>query len=198
MSAGTRYLAEKAELEHRIRNGARWFYLLAGLGMVGGIIGHMELGIKIPFAFGITSFANNLVSLLGEYVALLSTSTIMFASGLAAILFVFIGYFAERRSRIAFFLGFICYLGDGILLFNLADYVALGFHIFVLYFLFQGMRATAMLKHYERARTANILPDATISMPKKDAFAKDAPGSNNTVGIKLVKREWDTDAAPAK
>lgn len=59
---------------------------------------------------------------------------------IAPALFAMFGYFAFKLNRWAFIAGAVVYLLDGFVYLHAQEWLAAGFHVFVLYKLYQGYR----------------------------------------------------------
>jgi hypothetical protein len=140
--------ARKALQASAAKRGANWFYWIAGLSIINSLIvlegstTHFVVGLGITEIF---DFAGRSLSRPSQSVAL------ALSIGIAAI-FIFFGYFANKIERWSFLAGMILYALDGLLLLSFSDFLSVGFHGLVLYFLFKGFSAA---RGYAALKPAN-------------------------------------------
>lgn len=60
-------------------------------------------------------------------------------------IFVFFGIFARRGQNWSFYVGMILYVLDGLLFLMVQDWLSIGFHVFALYFIYGGLKASKQL-----------------------------------------------------
>ncbi|MBN2492164.1 MAG: hypothetical protein JXQ29_15055 [Planctomycetes bacterium] len=135
---------EAARLEIQLRNGASWFYWIAGLSVVNTAIGLFDGQWGFVVGLGITQ----LIEALAQAV-IVRMPSLGFAANASAIVlnlmiagfFVLLGWLAAERARWAFPLGMALYALDGGLFVLVGDWWSVGFHVFVLLCLHTGYRA---------------------------------------------------------
>ncbi len=138
---------DRSELEQRMKNGANWFYWIAGLSLVNSVI--FALGSTVSFLGGLgftlvmDVFVNALIDE-GAPAAMRGVS-IIFNFVLVAI-FAFLGYYAGKGMRAAFIGGIVVYMLDGLLVLLFGDFLMAGFHAFALFFIVRGFLACRELK----------------------------------------------------
>ena len=125
------------ETAARVRSGAHWFYWIAAMSVINAFLQasgrYFVMGLAIPslieaITFGETESPNYVIYVL--------------CAGLIAIF----GFFASKLQRWAFITGAIIYVLDGALYALAGEWLAFGFHLFVLYKLYQGFSAIAEYK----------------------------------------------------
>jgi hypothetical protein len=141
---------QKLEAQHK--GGANWFYWIAGLSLINSIV--MLAGGQWGFVvgLGITQFADGIGAAVAEEVGAgigLRAVVFLFDAFIAG-LFVMFGIFAGKRQTWAFVTGMVLYAMDGFLFLLVADWLGVGFHVFVLFCLFGGLAACRKLLELER------------------------------------------------
>jgi len=124
-------IATRIRIENGYKNGASWFYWIAGMSILNEIFYQTHTGWIFAIGLGITQvtnviFQNNGVS----FVATLILSGI----------FVFFGKMAHQGYRWAFITGMIFYILDAILFIMVKDYIGLGLHGLAIVGIYRGLR----------------------------------------------------------
>lgn len=167
--------AQLAELLKTFRNGANWFYWIAGLSVVNSIL--MVSGTEWGFIFGlgITQVADAIGAVIAEELGSESgrmvVKTVMFviSAGLAGIC-ALVGWLSNKGYGPVFIIGMICYALDAILFLLAMDILGLAFHAFVLFFMIRGYSA---FRQMHAMRTAGDL-DAIVSRSEPMSTEGDA------------------------
>ncbi len=124
------------QLEAKAKSGASWFYWIAGLSLINSAITLFGSDWGFIAGLGITQVVDAVV---GE--AAPDATWIAFIPNLIiAGLCVWVGYLAHRSGKV-FLTGMILYGLDSLLFLMVQDWIGVGFHALVLYFLFTGFRA---------------------------------------------------------
>jgi hypothetical protein len=133
---------DQQQLEMRLKSGASWFYWIAGLSLINSIAALSGAGWGFIVGLGITqiidAFAGDLA---GGGLAVAIVLDVLVAG-----LFVLFGIFAHKRHLWSFIVGMTLYALDGVIFAIASDWLAAGFHVFVLYWLFGGFRAARQLQ----------------------------------------------------
>lgn len=140
-AADTAKVEEKLRIEAKARSGASWFYWLAGLSMVNTVI--MATGSTWNFVFGLA--ITSVIAYMGKDAGSGGTTVALVVTAMVAGIFVFFGVFAHRRARWAFWVGMLLYALDGALAMLAADWLMVGVHALVLYWIYAGLAATNQL-----------------------------------------------------
>ncbi len=143
-----------------LKNGANWFYWIAGLSIINSLISLFEGGWGFIFGLGITQLVDAIArGILAEQAeaAGLIRGIALGASVFFAGLFLLFGWLANRRQGWAFLIGMVLYLLDGLLFLLVQDWLSLAFHGFALYRMFQGYAALRKVKA--------MLPAASAQQP---------------------------------
>jgi hypothetical protein len=127
-------------LERQRRSGALWFYWIAGLSLVNTLAALVEQSWRFILGLGITQLADSLAARSGHGHAVVAVVDAVVIGG-----FVLLGRFAQRGHLWAFVAGGIFYALDGLLFFAERDWIAIGFHVFVLVMIARGFDAARRL-----------------------------------------------------
>jgi hypothetical protein len=125
-----RALAESMPL---VQSGARWFWWIAGLSAVNVGMQHSGSDTHFVVGLGITSVIDALFS--GLSVVSLALDAVVLA------FFFAMGLMAQRGSMRAFYVGGAVYALDALLYLFMADWMPVGFHVLVLFFVGKGALA---------------------------------------------------------
>ena len=132
-------IREKAEA--RARSGANWFFWIAAMSIINSIttLAGSDLGFIV--GLGITQLFDAAGAEFGAQ-AVTFVLSLLAAGG-----FVFFGVFARKQMGWAYVTGMILYALDGLLFLAVGDILSVGFHAFVLFFMFNGYRANKALQN---------------------------------------------------
>lgn len=128
-------------LEARAKSGARWFLWIAGLSLVNSIASFAGAKFHFVLGLGITQVFDGVAKRsagAGNFVALLLDA---FVAGI----FILFGLLAIKGRDWAFILGIILYALDGFLFLLVKDIVGIGFHLFAIFFIYRGLKASEAL-----------------------------------------------------
>ena len=128
--------ADRQHLVARLKSGGSWFYWIAALSLVNSIAAFTGSGWGFIVGLGITQLVDQVT---GGVTALV-------VDILIAGLFVMFGVFANKGYLWAFIVGMALYALDGAIFAYVRDWLAAGFHAFVLFCLFSGFRAARQLR----------------------------------------------------
>ena len=127
---------DRQQLIARVKSGGSWFYWIAALSLVNSIAAFIGSGWGFIVGLGITQLVDHVA---GGPVALA-------VNILIAGIFVMFGVFANKGHLWAFIVGMLVYALDGAIFAYVRDWLAAGFHVFVLFCLFNGFRAARQLR----------------------------------------------------
>ena len=134
---------DQYKLHQRFRSGASWFYWIAGLSIINSAMALSGTGWGFIVGLGITqiidAFAKGFGSSTGMAIAIV-------LDALVAGLFILFGVFAGKGHTWSFLVGMILYALDGAIFLLGPDWLALGFHVFVLFCIFSGFKACQQLR----------------------------------------------------
>ncbi len=121
--------------------GGDWFFWIAGFSIINSLIGLAGAGIHFVIGLGTTE----LFDAFGGHSGAAGKGIALGLDLLAAGFYVLYGLFARKGARWAFVVGMIFYALDGLLLIFVKDWLAVAFHAYALYRIFQGFQAARML-----------------------------------------------------
>jgi hypothetical protein len=126
------------EAQGTVRSKASWFFWISGLSFI-------NIFLAAKGVFFIVGLA---ISQIIDGIVFEITGDInYFISLIAPILFAVFGYFAFKLKRWAFIAGSLVYILDGLIYLYFQEWLATGFHIFILYNLYKGYKE---ITEYER------------------------------------------------
>jgi hypothetical protein len=149
---------ERLKLENRFKNGADWFFWIAGLSLVNSII--LLVGGSWSFLVGlglmqvIDGIALGIVDQGGSEGAIIIKSIAFVADILIAGIFVAFGVLARKKYKWSFIAGMTLYALDGLIFLMVQDFLSIGFHLFALFGLYGGFQAHKKLSEMETAKSA--------------------------------------------
>lgn len=116
-----------------VQSGARWFWWIAGLSAVNVGMQHSGSDTHFVVGLGITSLIDAIFSGLPMVSLPLDALVLAF--------FFAMGLMALRGSMRAFYVGGVAYALDALLYLFMADWMPVGFHVLVLFFIGKGALA---------------------------------------------------------
>ncbi len=138
--------AKVRELFERGKNGAAWFYWIAGLSLINTVMVLSQGGLAFALGLNITMIPDSIaadVALRPEGNLTVLAVALVFDAVILG-LFVFCGYLSQRRVLSIFALGMAIYLLDGVIGFVLMgfnDLMGIGIHAFALWSMWSGFTA---------------------------------------------------------
>ncbi len=131
-------IREKLGRENNFKSGANWFYWIAGLSVINSIVYVTGGSLSFVIGLGATQLVDVIVrQMIGANSAPISLAIDIFIAGI----FVFFGVFSNKGRQWAFIAGMVLYTIDGLLFVYVKDFFGIGFHLFALFFIFNGYRA---------------------------------------------------------
>jgi len=129
-----------AQLSQAYKAGANWFYWIAGLTVITSLITLGGGGWRFLISLGTTQvidgIAEALATQLGGAAKVVGLVLDLIVTGL----FVMFGWLANQKHLWAYIVGMIAFGLDGLLSLLGADWIGVGAHAFVLFFLFRGLQ----------------------------------------------------------
>ena len=132
--------AARLKLDNQHKGGANWFFWIAAMSIINSIMTLAGSDLGFVIGLGITQ----LFDAAGTEFGVKGVTFVL--SLLAAGGFVFFGVFARKQLNWAFLTGMILYALDGLLFLAVGDILSVGFHVFVLFWMFNGYRANKALQ----------------------------------------------------
>ena len=150
--------AEQLKLENQFKNGANWFYWIAGLSVINSMI--LIFGGEISFivGLGITQLVDAIAWEFRNSGGLNLDFIFFTASLLISGIFVLFGYLSRKKIMGIYIAGMILYVLDGLIFFLVSDWLSMGFHLFVLFSLFGGLKALRIIREQGKAATLLTKP----------------------------------------
>lgn len=121
----------------QLKSSASWFYWIAGFSVINTIIVFTGSNWQFYLGLGVTQF----FGLLGRELGNVGDGVALALNLIVAAMFVVFGVFAHKRHTWAFITGMAVYALDGVMLIPAQVWIGVGFHVFVLFFLFRGLKA---------------------------------------------------------
>lgn len=143
---------ELADLQSNLQSSARWFYWITGLSLINTIIIFSGGGVSFIVGLGITQIIDGIVfeaSSTAKFIALFINVSI---SGMFAIF----GYFALKQEKWAFIVGMVLYFLDGLIFLLVSDWLSIGFHAFVLFSLFAGVKSLTKINALQTSHDGGV------------------------------------------
>lgn len=129
---------QQAVAARRTQIGGDWFFWIAGFSVVNSVLAQTSASIHFVIGLGTTEVFDS--GALG-----IPKGAVLALDLLAAAFYVLYGLFARKGARWAFIAGAVFYLLDGVLLLTLKDWLAVAFHAYALFRIFQGFQAAQQL-----------------------------------------------------
>jgi phosphate starvation-inducible membrane PsiE len=139
----------KLRTESRFRNGASWFYWIAGLSLLNCVINLFNGSVSFISGLGITQMIDGTAYAMKDFYGV---GVMYFGFVLNLIIiagFFLLGRLAYKRKKWAMIVGIILYGLDTFNFLFVTDYLSIGFHIIAIYSIFRGIKAADKLKVLE-------------------------------------------------
>jgi hypothetical protein len=141
-------------LEAQSRNGANWFFWIAGMSLVNPLVGLFGGQWGFVIGLGITQVIDAMLTLGDGSTASRLVGPVLTAA--VAAVFIAFGHFAREGRRWAFIAGIALYVLDSLLFVLVRDVLAIALHAFALYCLVKGLRAKDQLDRLPRPATVGL------------------------------------------
>ncbi len=152
---------KKQALETRIRNGANWFFWIAGLSFINTIIytagGTLNFVVGLGATQVVDGFVTALIREVGPNVGLVVRLVGLVIDLGVGGLFIVAGILSRKRIRWAIIAGIVLYALDALIFVWVKEWFSLAFHILALMGLAAGLRAIGEMTHLETAGLAASL-----------------------------------------
>jgi hypothetical protein len=136
---------ETVRRDNRMRSGANWFYLIAGLSLLNSLMIVLNFDYYFFVGLGITQIVDGIAIGLVPYVTPEVATFVRIAAlvvdVLIAGLFALFGYLANRGHRWSFVVGGGLYALDALIFLMVPDLMSIGFHILGLVIIFMGLQS---------------------------------------------------------
>jgi hypothetical protein len=149
-AAQIQQLQAQDRLVRQFRNGASWFYWIAGLSVVNSLIWWIGGGWSFLAGLAFTQIADGFLSGLGQELggsggiaaAVVALTTSLIVAGI----FCLFGYLAHKGNTWTFYVGMGIYALDALIFLAFGEFLSFGFHLFALFGLYRGLRALGKLR----------------------------------------------------
>ena len=148
---------QQAVAAKQTQSGGDWFFWIAGFSVVNSVLAQANASIHFVIGLGSTEVIDS--GALG-----LPKGAAIALDLLAAAFYVLYGFFARKGARWAFIVGAVFYLLDGLLLLTFKDWLAVAFHAYALYRIFQGFQAAQQLA-FLRKQSAGFAAGGYVPPP---------------------------------
>ena len=135
-------------LRARATAGAHWFYWIAGLSVINSIVAATGSTWGFMAGLGVTQLIDGLGQAMGTW----SKPITLVLDGMVASVFVGLGWWAGRKTWV-YVTGMVLFALDSIVFALVGDWLGLGFHGLVLFFLWNGLSAKFALDKATAAGT---------------------------------------------
>jgi len=143
--AATAQIQAALQLEGQLKNGASWFYWIAGLSLVNSILFMSGSTFGFIFGLGITQLFDGIAAGLAETAGTGAKVVAFLLNCILAAVYVVFGVFSNKRYTAVFIIGLVLYALDGGLCLLAQDWLSAAFHAFAGFSIFKGMQAGMQL-----------------------------------------------------
>lgn len=147
-----------AELSQSYKSGASWFYWIAALSIITSFIAFFGGGWQFIFGLGITVIIDGVADAISTEAGNAPKVVALILDLLVTGLFVGIGWLANRKMLVAYIVGMVAFVLDGLLSLIAQDWLSVGAHALVLFWLFRGFQAGRELVSMEKTMSAQPAP----------------------------------------
>lgn len=144
----------RLRLEAQFRNGANWFFWIAGMSLVNSLVGLFGGQWGFVIGLGVTQVIDAVLTSGDGHVGSRLIGPLLTAA--VAGVFLACGHFARQGKRSFFIAGIVLYVLDSLIFVVVRDLLAIAFHAFALYCLVKGMRAKDQLDSLPAPRTTPV------------------------------------------
>ena len=130
-------------------SGARWFFWVAALSTINSVVLLVAHGSwNFLAGLGITQLISGFAIGVSEQIGGGGAVTVVALALdlMVALVFVGLGLFAQKTHTWAFVIGMLIYALDGLIFIFAQEWIAIAFHVFVLYSIYRGLAANRSLK----------------------------------------------------
>ena len=146
-------IEENLKIENQFKSGANWFFWIGGLSLINSII--LLAGGQWSFlvGLGITQIMDTIGLEIAKEWGIIGNIIALAFDVLAAGIFIVFGVISRKRYSWAFITGMILYALDGLLFLLVQNFSSIGFHVFALYYIYGGFKASKSLTKIEDNKT---------------------------------------------
>ena len=164
-------LTEIIQLQHKVRGGVGWFFIVAGLSLINTLIFLFGGELNFVVGLGITQLIDGFATGFAQQ-ANSNMSTTIYGVGIGLDLVIFgffvaVSYFARKRYQASFIVGLIVYALDALIMLAFSVWVGVIFHLLGLVGMWGGFQAARRLNQLEQSGY-EIPEDPTFVIPKRE------------------------------
>ena len=145
--------AMRLQIEQALKGSASWFVVIAGLSILNSVLSMS--GAKITFIFGLG--LTQIVDAIAHGAGGAGFALDLVVNGVIAGVFVLFWNFARKGEKWAFLAGMGLYAVDGLILLPFKDYLAIAFHAWALYRMYNGVKLLPALEQLKRQQESGAL-----------------------------------------
>ncbi len=142
--------------QNKMKSGANWFYWIAALSLINTIISISGGRFSFIFGLGLTQVVD---AFAGEAGRAAIVPQLIISAFIAALVAGF-GFLANKEHAWAFWVGMVCYAGDGLLCLLARDFLATAFHAWAIFGIYGGVKA---LQSLQQLRATMAAGSGTVS-----------------------------------
>lgn len=131
-------IAERLKTEGELKSGANWFFFIAGLSLINSVLLFTGSDLNFIIGLGITQ----IIDVIGYYIGSIGQIIAFIVDIFIAGVFVLFGLLSRKGYMWAFIIGMFLYASDGLLFLLVQDWLSIGFHVFALYYIYGGLKAS--------------------------------------------------------
>jgi hypothetical protein len=146
-SSLTNLVEQKLRAERVVIVGAGWFRTIAILSIINSVLSMSGARIRFIFGLGIAEFVDGLAHPAGQTGFALD----LIINGFVAAVFVLFWNFARKGESWAFMVGMALYAVDALVMLYFKDILAVAFHAYALYRIYNGMSGIPALQKLQQA-----------------------------------------------
>ncbi|AGK96980.1 hypothetical protein [Clostridium pasteurianum] len=123
-----------------IKNGASWFYWIAGLSIINTIVVFFDGNLNFVVGLGLIQLVDNYAYIFSNYFGMTAIICGIVINLIIAGIFIYFGIMANKCKKWSFIIGMILYGLDAIIFIIFQDFFGIIFHLFALIFIFNGFK----------------------------------------------------------
>lgn len=154
-------IEEKLRIEQRMKNGAGWLTAIGALSLINSLMVLINVNWTFFLGLGITQVIDGFTLGMAKSPATFGNPTVwrtiaMVLNVTISAFYIALGKWAQNRGQWPFYIGMAFYALDGLVFIWAKDYLALAFHGWALWMVFNGLKASRQLKALEKAAVDSI------------------------------------------
>ena len=151
---------EILNLKNQVERGANWFFWIAGLSLVNSALFLANIEWGFFFGLGITQVIDAIALEVGDDASYIARIVAFAFDVIAASVFALFGLLSKKGRCWAFVVGMILYVLDAMLFLVVKDFFGIAFHIFALYCIINGFKASRALR--DKTEDRSLVPSTSL------------------------------------